>query len=140
MADVACPCVVGLLCQFVKAMIEVSFLRVVILRRTACTATTPNRLRQTIRLASGQPGAVLAPPLGGGSSGWQGSTNFQRRVGHRKNFVNYYVQISPADPEITGLQETSKTEKKLRKAKYIARSASLPSGLNYDDKKCHSRL
>ena len=37
------------------------------------------------------------------------------------------AKISPVDPEIIGLQ--SKKRKKLRKVKYIARSASLPSGL-----------
>jgi len=39
------------------------------------------------------------------------------------------VKIGPVDPEIA-LRNLKK--KKLRKVKYIARLAGLPSGLNYD--------
>jgi len=44
------------------------------------------------------------------------------------SFDEKIVKIGPVDPEIIWLKLK---KKKLRKVKYIARSTSLPSGLNY---------
>ena len=65
---------------------------------------------------------------------WQRPLRNQNR-GPDRSYSNKYLsfgakiaKISPVDPEIIGLQ--SKKER-LRKVKYIARSASLPSGLKH---------
>jgi len=44
------------------------------------------------------------------------------------HLVKKIVKIGPVDPKIIGLQLQKKKKKNLQKVKYIARSASLPSG------------
>jgi len=72
---------------------------------------------------------------------------WQRPLGYRKkrsrsssasktlSFGEKIVKIGPADPEIISIREIikkaeDKKRKKLTQAKYIARSATYPSGLN----------
>jgi len=52
-------------------------------------------------------------------------------------FGEKIVKIGPLDTEIVLIRVKKIKKKKLRKVKYIALSASLPSGLNYH---CHFKL
>ena len=61
---------------------------------------------------------------------WKKWTGFTIFSSHKYlPFGELIVKISPVDPEIALLN--LKKRKKLTQAKYIARSAGLPSGLNY---------